>query len=77
MRSFAVVVVGPGLKMSVSFLGVGPVFCVGPFAQRGLDEAFGLAVGSGRVGPGAAVFDVASAGRPGGTAVSGSWSRCR
>ena len=30
---------------------------VGPFAQRGLDEAFGLAVGSGRIGPGEAVLD--------------------
>ena len=57
MGSFAVVVVGPGLQVSVSLLGVGPVFCIGPFAQGGLDEALGLAVGSGCVGSGAAVFD--------------------
>ena len=30
---------------------------VGPFAQRGLDEALGLAVGLGRVGPGADVLE--------------------
>ena len=28
---------------------------IGPFSQRGLDEAFGLAVGSGREGPGVAM----------------------
>ena len=31
--------------------------CVGPFAQGGLDEAFGFAVGFGRVGLGADVLD--------------------
>src|SRR5919198_1042597 len=30
---------------------------VGPFAQRGLDEAFSLAVGLGRIGPGADVLE--------------------
>lgn len=30
---------------------------VGPLAERGLDEALGLAVGLGRVGPGADMFE--------------------
>ena len=58
MRSFTVVVVGPWLKMSVSFVRFGPVFCSCPLAQRGLDEALGLAVGFGRVGPRAVVLDL-------------------
>ena len=29
---------------------------MGPFVDGGLDEAFGLAVGTRRVGPGAAMF---------------------
>src|SRR5690349_8557346 len=32
--------------------------CVGPFPERGLDEAFGLAVGFRRVGPGADVLEL-------------------
>jgi hypothetical protein len=31
---------------------------VGPFAEDGLDEAFGFAVGLGAAWPGAAVFDL-------------------
>ncbi len=77
MGSFAVVVVDPWLQVSVSLLRVGPVFGVGPFAQGGLDEALGLAVGSGRVGSGAAVFDAACSGKLAEQVVSGSWSRCR
>ena len=57
MGSLSVVIVNPRLQVSISLLGVGPVFCVGPFAQRGLDEAFRLAVSSWRVRSGAAVFD--------------------
>jgi len=34
------------------------VFGVGPFPERGLDEAFRFAVGSGGVRPGAAMFDL-------------------
>ena len=41
-------------------LRVGPVFCVGPFTQSGLDEAFRFAVGSGRIRPGVAVLDAHS-----------------
>ena len=35
---------------------------VGPFAERGLDEAFGLAVGARGVGFGEAVFDAEGGG---------------
>ena len=47
MGSLAVVVVGPGRERAVSFVGIAPVGGVGPFAQSGLDEAFGFAVGLG------------------------------
>ena len=57
MRALTVVVVDPGLQVSISLLGVDPVFGVGPFAQCGLDESLGLAVCSWRVRSGAAVFD--------------------
>ena len=57
MGSKAVVIVDPGLQVVISLVGVGPVFCIGPFTQSGLDEALGLAVGSGCVWPGAAVPD--------------------
>ena len=57
MGSFAVVEVGPWLEVLVSLQGVCPVFCIGPLAQGGLDEAFSLSVGSGSVGPGAVMFD--------------------
>ena len=57
MRAGVVVVVGPGSKTEVSLLGVGPVSGVGPFAQGGLDEAFGFAVGLRRVRSSAAVFE--------------------
>ena len=58
MRSLVVVVVGPRLEAGIALLGIRPVFGVGPLAQGGLDEAFGLAVGSWRIGSGAAVFDL-------------------
>jgi len=56
MGPFSVVVVDPGLEVSISFQRVGPVFCVCPFAQGGLDEAFGLPIGSWRVRAGVAVL---------------------
>ena len=40
-------------------------FCISPLAQRGLHEALGLAVGSGRVGPGPLVPDAEPAKRLG------------
>jgi hypothetical protein len=57
MGSLAIVVVVPGSKGLVSLLGVAPVSGVGPFAQGGLDKAFGLAIGLWRVRAGAAVFE--------------------
>ena len=57
MRACEVVVVEPGLAVGVALLGVGPVLGVGPFAQGGLDEAFGFAVGARGVGAGAAVAE--------------------
>ena len=58
MGSDVVVVIGPGSEKKVSLLGVGPVSGIGPFAQSGLDEALRLAVGSGRVGFCAVMFDL-------------------
>src|SRR5277367_2348543 len=58
MGAFPVVVVGPGLQMSVALLGVGPVLRVSPLAQGGLDEAFGLAVSSGGVGASTLMADL-------------------
>ena len=57
MGSFPVVIVDPGLQVSISLFRVDPVFGVGPFAQGGLDEPLGLSVGSRRVRSGAAVVD--------------------
>ena len=37
------------------------MFCIGPLAQGGLDEAFGFAVGLGRVGSGAAMLNLPAA----------------
>ena len=57
MRSNAVVIVDPRLQVSISLLRIGPVFGICPFAQGGLDEPFGLSVGSRCVRSGTAVFD--------------------
>ena len=46
MGAGEVVVVHPGLEMCIAFVGGFPVAGVGPFAQGGLDEAFGLAIGA-------------------------------
>jgi len=57
MLAVEVVVVEPGVELLFPFerglIGSG----VGPFAQRGLDEAFRFSVGARGVGPGEAVFD--------------------
>ena len=58
MGSGEVVVGGPRLEVLVAFVGVLPVFGVGPFAQGGLDKSFSFAVGSRCVGPGSVVFDI-------------------
>src|SRR5919201_383043 len=57
MGSLKVVVVGPRGEGEVALFGVGPVNAIGPLAQSGLDEAFGLAVGLRRVRASAAVFE--------------------
>ena|SRR5579864_8009120 len=57
MRSVVVVVVIPGKQGEISFRGVAPVSGVSPFAQGGLDEALGFAVGLRGVGAGAAVLE--------------------
>jgi hypothetical protein len=57
MGPFAVVIATPWLQVLIPLVEVSPVFCVGPFTERGLDKTFGLAVGLRRLGFGAAVFD--------------------
>ncbi len=57
MRSDVVVIVGPGLKISVSLFGVDPVLGVGPLAQSSLDKALGFAIGARRIGSGAAMLE--------------------
>ena len=57
MRSLVVVVIGPWFEVGISLLRVGPVFYACPLAQGCLDEAFGLSVGSRRVGSCATVLD--------------------
>src|ERR1700691_5998257 len=58
MGAMPVVAVKPARQLSGavfrSFVGCG----VGPFAQAGLNEALGLSVGFGRVGPGTQVLDL-------------------
>jgi hypothetical protein len=46
MRSVEVVVLQPRREMLIAFLGVEVMANVGPLAQSGLNEAFGLAVGA-------------------------------
>lgn len=49
MGSVPVVVVQPRTERAGALLRAGVGTCIGPFAQAGLDQAFGLAVGSRRV----------------------------
>src|ERR1035438_3252901 len=58
MCAVEIVVMQPGLEVVFSICGVVVGAGVGPFAQGGLDEAFGLAVGGWGIGLGEAVFDV-------------------
>ena len=46
MRPVPVVVVKPGLELVIAMLGSGINTGVSPFAQSGLDEALGFAVGA-------------------------------
>jgi len=57
MRTVEVVVLEPRRELLISFFGVEVVANVGPLAQGGLDETFGLAVGARSVGTGEAVLD--------------------
>src|SRR6266852_1952776 len=57
MGAGEVVVVEPGGEMLIAFFGVGVVADISPLAQSGLDEAFGLTVGAGRVRGGEAMAD--------------------
>ena len=57
MRAGKVVVLEPRGKLLIAFFGVGVVADIGPLAQSGLDEAFGLAVGAGSVRAGEAMAD--------------------
>lgn len=47
----------PGAKLLAALVGVWVGPCVGPFSERGLDEAFGLAAGARGVGTGEAVLE--------------------
>ena len=58
MRAREIVVIEPSRELGVALLGVVPVPGVDPFAQRGLDETLGLAVGAWGVGTGAGVANV-------------------
>lgn len=57
MEPSVVVVVDPGAEALGAFVGGFLEGRVGPFPQNGPDEAFGLAVGPGPVGPGEAVLE--------------------
>jgi len=56
MRSVPVVHMQPGGKLLAAFVGVLINAGVSPFAQGGLDKAFGFAIGAGCVRPGKAML---------------------
>ena len=60
MRTMPVVVVKEEREACCALVGVGVGVSVSPFAQRGLHEAFGFAVGLGSVGSGEAVLEAQS-----------------
>lgn len=55
MRPMPVVVVKPGLELVIAMLGSGINASVSPFAQSGLDEALGFAIGAWGIGAGEAM----------------------
>jgi hypothetical protein len=75
MRTVEVVMLQPGREMLIAFLGVEVMANVGPLAQCGLDKAFRLAVGAGRVRAGEAVLDAEL--EAGGAEVSGAIAGAR
>ena len=50
MRTMPVVVMKPGLKLVIAMLGSWVNTGISPFAQSGLNEAFGFAIGAGSIG---------------------------
>ena len=62
MRAMPVVVVEEGWEAGGALSGVGVSMSVGPFAQGGLDEALGVAIGLWSVGPGEAVLEAEGGG---------------
>ena len=73
MGAMPVVVVEERSEAGGAVVGVGVGVGVSPLAERGLDEAFGLAIGLGSVGPGEALLESESAdgGAHGAGAVAG------
>ena len=57
MRAMPVVIVEEGREPCAAIRGMGIGVSVGPFAQGGLDEAFGFAVGPWRIGAGETLFE--------------------
>src|SRR6516164_6871272 len=67
MGTMPVVIVQPGFKLGLAFGGVQIQASIGPFAQSGLDETFGLAIGARSVRASAQVANaelVAGSGKP-------------
>ena len=63
--------------MLVAFFRVEVMANIGPLAQGGLNEAFGLAVGAGSVGAGEAVLDAELKAGRGESGGNDSKNRCR
>ena len=57
VRAMPIVAVHPGWQLGSSLYRGWIGDCVGPFPERGLDEAFGFAIGPGRIRLGSDVFE--------------------
>lgn len=64
MRAMPIVAVQPDRQLGGAAPRVGIGLGVGPFPERGLDEAFRLAVGFGRIGPGPDMLEAEFAAGP-------------
>jgi hypothetical protein len=73
MRLVEVVMLEPGRELLIAFLGVEIGANLGPLAEGGLNEAFGLAVGARGIGTGEAVLDAEL--EAGGAEVAGAIAR--
>lgn len=60
MRAVPVVIVEEGGEASGTLIGVGVSMSVGPFAEGGLDEVFGLAIGFRSIGASEALLEAES-----------------